>query len=183
MKRDTELEQLKAQYYRSMRSEGTLQEPKPGAPQMFYVFADERVNFSGIQLEENTQYQFCLEPLDYWFDQSISAHPTNGWGDQQYSLCLQALRYAGRKWSYSPKHDLVVLLGGIVGDSGGVFAFADYMYKQQSAKTKISGTFEAQKTGEFYALANDAKWDYFYNNNCGYVTITLEALPKDEPEH
>ena len=172
------LKELKAQHFRGSSSPGSAAELEPGKPISFYVFADERRNDSGVALKKDQQYRFRIEQGNCWKDASISAHPIKGWGDHPFPWWVQLVRTFGRIWSASPDHDLMVLLGGIEGTNV-TFAFVDHVVMEDSGEQMILGELRAQETGELVAFANDVQMDYFYENNSGYVIVTVEVVPGD----
>jgi len=152
--------ELKAQHFRGSSAPGPAAELEPGKPITFYVFADERRNYSGVTLKKDQPYRFRLEQGNCWKDASISAHPLQGWGDHPFPWWVQLARSFGRIWSASPGHDLMVLLGGIEGTNV-TLAFVDLVVMENSDKQMILGKFRAQETGELVAFANDVQMDYF----------------------
>ncbi len=169
------LPELKAQHWRGNHSPELEEAWEPGQSRVFYVFADERRNYSGVFLKKDQLYHFQIKEIHGWNDASIPAHPINGWGDLPFSWWKQRIRDWGRAWSASPCHDLMVLLGSI-GDRGEPFAFADHVEKTYSNEPMIQGRFHSPESGELVAFANDAQLDYFYNNNSGYLVVTIERL-------
>ena len=172
---------LKAQHWRGTPSPELPEKWEPGQPKTFYVFADERRNYSGVFLAKDHLYRFSFKEIHDWNDASISAHPICGWGTGPFSWWQQLARALGRTWSASPKHDLMVLLGYIEGSSSR-FAFADYLNTDDPKSLVTQGTFQAPDSGELVAFANDAKLDVFYKNNSGYLMMMIEPLsPASNP--
>ena len=178
---ERKIDELKAQ----PSGNAALEFKKVGDARTFSVFADERKNYSGIKLLGGSKYRFRIEKYtDCWFDENVTAHPLHGWRGKANTPMLKLIRFVGSLLSYSTSDDLMVLLGVVEGQGNQEnpqFSFAkNTLNVEELTKEKvIVGEFNSPGSGELYVFPNDVKSDLFkdfYENNVGYLKITLELV-------
>jgi len=127
----------------------------------FPVRAADKHNWSGIQLEEGATYQFNIGPDQKWMDAGITCGP-EGWRSEDLPWYKETLVKWFEDNRRCPEANWFELVGSLGDDDKSLFRIG---------RGGPEHPYQAPKTADLYAFANDL--DSKYDNNTGQLTVTI----------
>ena len=130
---------------------------------LFWIdYANQKYNYSGIRVTEGEEYLFYIDLNQVWYDSDIATSP-KGWDRKHTDLGFLSGLFVKLKEDdrRCPKAKWFEIIGTI----GKSDKSPIRLLKHTEMPLKVD------KTGDFYAFANDL--DRMYGNNLGSISVSL----------
>jgi hypothetical protein len=160
-------------------------------PMTLDIFAAQQWNFTGIWLERGTEYTFTAS--GEWMDSSIKCGPDGTYRDnfqigevaqmlgtalgKAEDLFKKVTGYPSADFKFTRRHEnfpWFALIGAVA--NGELDTKGTWTPHESFLIGSEGRSFTPEKSGYFYAYANDA-WNT-YGNNRGHLELTIKARPK-----